>query len=116
MGYKFKLGDTGKTRGGYSYKIVSADPLVSVIEKSKYVQYAVLYRYGLNFYEYTKSDEDLIPPVRTVYVNFYSGGYATYFCTKELAHLQSRDLVEGERNSMSEEPIAVAVPVEITQS
>lgn len=101
MAYEFKVGDTGKTRGGRSYRVLATDlksdqTIVVVIELPSGEEYVAKRFANGNFYASgTPNDADLIPPTPAVYINVYkrkdgTKAGASTFSSRQAADLEGR--------------------------
>lgn len=110
--YQFKVGDKGKTRDGRKeYEVISISDrvdrgLVAVIKYLDDEQHRIgtWYPNGM-FMPGKPQKDDLMPPTRTVYVNFYSNSISRYFDSEQ--HARAYPPLH------CVETIAIAVPVEI---
>lgn len=88
--YIFKDEDAGKTRDGLPYRVIADDrkgsfPLVVLVETIPGAEYLSSYTKFGRFLGETDHCRDLMPPSRTVFVNFHPGNRAYYFPSKEAA-------------------------------
>lgn len=101
----YKVGDKGKTRGGAPYEILLVDarlgvfPVRALVEGELYACTAD----GRYFDRLEPYVNDLLPPSRTVYVNFYADGDAKWH----------ESAAAAEEWAINPGLIALAVPVEI---
>lgn len=84
--YEFKVGDTGKTRGGLDYRVICVDGklyagyrIVALVKgEDEDYETTIAYRNDGKYENHTAicSGLDLLPPPqkRTVWVNFYQNG------------------------------------------
>lgn len=110
MSYTFKVGDKGKTRSGRDYEVLAVDTRLAAS-----VVALIIGSTGGAYTEQRWIDgrnvigkdtaADLLPPTRTVYVNFYEDGSCFYYNDELTAKIQ---VPFDERHR-----IATAVPVEI---
>ena len=77
MAYQFKVGDTGKTRGGRPYRVLATDlknaeTIVAIIEHIGGDEFATMrFANGHVVADGRPQAGDLIPPAPAVYINVY---------------------------------------------
>lgn len=116
MTYKFKVGDTGKTRGGESYRVIAVGlnhvrSVAAVVKRTNGLEIVGTFFPNGHSYDGGRSEFDLIPPTPAVYMNVYeqsNGGPL-------LSHIQHGSRHEADKSAVNARNRVGCIRVELVE-